>query len=135
MLLVGNGRLITHDDRLPLIEDGCVAIEDGLIAEVGATADLQRRHPAAQFVNARDRLIMPGLINTHMHLYSTFARGMALKMELRATSCKSWSVSGWRLDKVLTLEDVVSERYGGAYRTASKMERPPFSTIIPAPAR
>ena len=77
MLLVGNGTLITQDDRFPLIEDGCVAIQDGLIAEVGGTADLRRRHPAAQFVNARGRIIMPGLINTHMHLYSTFARGMA----------------------------------------------------------
>ena len=25
------------------------------------------------------RVIMPGLINTHTHLYSAFARGMALK--------------------------------------------------------
>ena len=106
MLLVGNGCLITQDDGSPLIEDGCVAIEDGLIAEVGATADLQRRHPAAQFVNARDRLIMPGLINTHMHLYSTFARGMALKDGAPRNFLQILERVWWRLDKVLTLEDV-----------------------------
>ena len=79
ILLVGNGRLITRDDRRPLIEDGCVAIQHGLIAEVGTTAELRQTIPRARLVDARGRLIMPGLINTHMHLYSTFARGMALK--------------------------------------------------------
>jgi putative selenium metabolism protein SsnA len=106
MLLVGNGKLITQDDRLPLIEDGSVAIQDGLIAEVGGTADLQRRHPAAQFVNARDRMIMPGLINSHMHLYSTFARGMALKDEAPGNFLQILERLWWRLDRVLTMEDV-----------------------------
>jgi putative selenium metabolism protein SsnA len=106
MLLVGNGTLITQDDRLPLIKDGCVAIQAGLIAEVGGTTDLQRRHPASQFVNARGRIIMPGLINTHMHLYSTFARGMALKDEAPGNFLQILERLWWRLDRVLTLEDV-----------------------------
>jgi putative selenium metabolism protein SsnA len=106
MLLVGNGTLITQDDRLPLIEDGCVVIQDGLIAEVGGTADLQRKHPAAKFVNARGRIIMPGVINTHMHLYSTFARGMALRDEAPGNFIQILERLWWRLDRVLTLEDV-----------------------------
>jgi putative selenium metabolism protein SsnA len=106
MLLVGNGTLITQDEHLPLIEDGCVAIQDGLIAEVGGTADLQRKHPAAQFVNAHGRVIMPGLINTHMHLYSTFARGLALKDESPGNFLEILERLWWRLDRVLTLEDV-----------------------------
>jgi putative selenium metabolism protein SsnA len=106
MLLAGNGTLITQDDQLPLIEDGCVAIQDGLIAEVGGTVDLRRRYPAAKFVNARCRMIMPGLINTHMHLYSTFARGMALKDEAPENFVQILERLWWRLDRVLTLEDV-----------------------------
>ena len=105
-LLVGNGRLITHDDRMPLIEDGCVAIRDGLIAEVGTTIVLRQRYPDAQFVNVRGRIIMPGLINTHMHLYSTFARGMALKDDAPRNFLEILERLWWRLDKVLTLEDV-----------------------------
>ena len=106
MLLAGTGTLITQDDHLPLIEDGCVAIQDGLIAEVGGTVDLRRRYPAAKFVNARCRMIMPGLINTHMHLYSTFARGMALKDEAPENFVQILERLWWRLDRVLTLEDV-----------------------------
>jgi putative selenium metabolism protein SsnA len=105
-LLVGNGRLITRDDRQPLIEDGCVAIQDGLIVAVGTTAELQQSHPDARFIDAHGWLIMPGLINTHMHLYSTFARGMALKDDAPENFAHILERLWWRLDKVLTLEDV-----------------------------
>ena len=106
VLLVGDGRLITRDDGQPLIEDGCVAIENDLISAVGTTACLRRSYPAARFVDARGRLIMPGLINTHMHLYSTFARGMALKDNAPEDFAQILERLWWRLDKVLSMEDV-----------------------------
>ena len=106
ILLVGNGRLMPRDDKQSLIEDGCLVIEGGLIAAVGATGELQRSHPGAQFIDARGRLILPGLINTHMHLYSTFARGMALKDDAPGDFTQILERLWWRLDKVLSLEDV-----------------------------
>ena len=45
-LLVGNGRLITHDDRQPFLDNGCVAIRDGLIVAVGPTASCRQPIPA-----------------------------------------------------------------------------------------
>jgi putative selenium metabolism protein SsnA len=49
---------------------------------------------------------MPGLINAHMHLYSTFARGMALKDDAPDNFVHILERLWWRLDKVLTLDDV-----------------------------
>jgi putative selenium metabolism protein SsnA len=106
VLLVGNGRLITRDERRPLIEDGCVAIEEDRIVAVGNTNELQRSYPGARFVDAHGRLIMPGLINTHMHLYSTFARGMALKDSAPGNFVDILERLWWRLDKALGEEDV-----------------------------
>jgi putative selenium metabolism protein SsnA len=106
ILLVGNGRLITREPQQPLVEDGCVAIRDGLIAETGPTASLRRNYRGAHFIDARGGLIMPGLINTHMHLYSTFARGMALKDAAPGNFTEILERLWWRLDKVLTLDDV-----------------------------
>ena len=105
-LLVGNGRLITHDDRQPFLEDGCVAIRDSVIVAVGPTAQLRAAHPGAKFIDARGRVIMPGLINTHTHLYSAFARGMALKDDAPGNFSQILERLWWRLDKALTLEDV-----------------------------
>ena len=106
MLLIGNGRLITRDDAAPYIENGCVVIQDNMIVEVGATVKMRQKHAATQFIDARNRIIMPGLINSHMHLYSTFARGLALKDKSPGNFVEILERLWWRLDKVLTLDDV-----------------------------
>lgn len=105
-LLVGNGRVITRSEPTPLIEDGCVAVRGEQILEVGATGQLRHRHTQAEFIDARGGLIMPGLINTHTHLYSTFARGMALKDATPGNFNEILERLWWRLDRVLSLEDV-----------------------------
>lgn len=106
MLLLGNGRLITRDDTQRIVENGCVAMRDNIIAEVGATDDLRRKYPDARYIDAEQKLIMPGLVNTHMHFYSTFARGMFLKDPPPTNFGEILERLWWRLDKKLTLEDV-----------------------------
>ena len=106
MLLVGNGRVITRDGGQPYLAEGCVVIEDNIIVEVGSTSDLSDKYPGAAFIDARGRVIMPGMINTHMHLYSTFARGMVLKGAPPQNFQEILAGLWWRLDKVLTLDDI-----------------------------
>ncbi|KJR96904.1 MAG: chlorohydrolase [Peptococcaceae bacterium BRH_c4a] len=106
MLLVGNGRVITRDGGQPYLAEGCVVIEDNIIVEVGSTSDLSDKYPGAAFIDARGRVIMPGMINTHMHLYSTFARGMVLKGAPPHNFQEILAGLWWRLDKVLTLDDI-----------------------------
>jgi putative selenium metabolism protein SsnA len=105
MLLVGNGRVITRDPGRPYLENGAVAIDGERIVEVGESVELREKFPAAQFVDARRRVMMPGLINAHMHLYSTFARGMALKDDAPGNFLQILERLWWRLDRVLTAED------------------------------
>lgn len=60
MYLLGNGRLVTRDVKNPFLENGCVAIEGNLIAEVGETAALRAKYPDAKFMDAKGGVIMPG---------------------------------------------------------------------------
>jgi putative selenium metabolism protein SsnA len=106
MLLIGNGLLITRDEKNTIIEDGCVAVDGQLIVETGCTADLQAKYQEAGFIDAGKKVIMPGLINTHMHFYSTFARGMPQKDTPPASFAEILQKLWWKLDKALTLEDV-----------------------------
>jgi putative selenium metabolism protein SsnA len=106
MLLIGNGKLITRDPASPFIEDGAVAVEGRLITETGETAALKAKYPEAEYMDARGRLVMPGFINTHMHYYSTFARGLNLGGKPATTFGEILSGLWWRLDKKLSLEDV-----------------------------
>jgi len=82
------------------------AIRDGLIAETGPTASLRRNYRGAHFIDARGGLIMPGLIqHAHASLQHVCAwngaerRGSGNFTEILE---RLW----WRLDKVLTLDDV-----------------------------
>lgn len=106
MLLIGNGKVITRDNSRPIIDNGCVAVEGNKIVEIGMTQDLKGKYTGANFIDAKGRLIMPGFINTHMHYYSTFARGMANDSPPAKKFSDILKGLWWRLDKVLTLEDV-----------------------------
>ena len=81
MILIGNGRVITNDDSNTFIENGCIAIEDNIIKEVGETSEIKCKYANKydEFIDAKGKLIMPGMINTHHHIYSAFARGLDLK--------------------------------------------------------
>jgi putative selenium metabolism protein SsnA len=106
MLLVGNGQVITRDATKPYLSTGCVAIEGNLIKEVGVNDELKKKYPDAKFIDAKGKIIMPGMINTHMHLYSTFARGMASKDAPPEDFVQILERLWWKLDKTLTLDDV-----------------------------
>jgi len=106
MLLIGNGKIVTRDNARPFIENGAIVVEGKLITEVGDSAALQKKYPDVQYIDAKGKLVMPGFINTHMHYYSTFARGINLGGKPATTFGEVLSGLWWRLDKELTLEDV-----------------------------
>lgn len=66
--------LVTMDDERRQIPDGGLYAENGVITQIGPTAGLP---PAADTViDARGRIIIPGLINTHHHLYQSLTRAV-----------------------------------------------------------
>ncbi|HEX6220159.1 MAG TPA: 8-oxoguanine deaminase [Acidimicrobiia bacterium] len=70
-LLVQNAHvLVTMDGRE--IADGGMFIKDGWIENVGPTLDIPAI--ADEIVDLSGHLVMPGLVNTHHHLYQTLTR-------------------------------------------------------------
>jgi 5-methylthioadenosine/S-adenosylhomocysteine deaminase len=76
-LLVTADVVLTQDDARTVLDDGAVAIADGLVARVGPRAELERDCRPAQRLNLPDAMLMPGLINGHVHLPMTLFRGFA----------------------------------------------------------
>ena len=66
--------LATFDEAQREIFDGAVFIRDHVIAQVGSTAALPQH--ADQIIEARDHVVIPGLINTHHHLYQSLTRAV-----------------------------------------------------------
>jgi cytosine/adenosine deaminase-related metal-dependent hydrolase len=75
-LLIERGVVLPMTGPDDLIWDGAVAVDGNRIVAVGATDDLRRRFDARETIDAQEQLVMPGLVNTHMHLFGAFARGL-----------------------------------------------------------
>lgn len=104
-LLIGPGPVITFGEETHVIPDGGVLVEGEFIREVGSHADLKKANPKARELDAEGRVILPGIVNAHMHFYSTFARGMALKDPPAENFMQVLERLWWRLDKALGPED------------------------------
>jgi cytosine/adenosine deaminase-related metal-dependent hydrolase len=70
--------LVTMDSARREIPDGAVVIEDHSISWVGATDELPQAlaNTAETVINARGKLVLPGLVNTHHHFYQSLTRAI-----------------------------------------------------------
>ena len=80
LLLINATCVATFDDAGTEIADGAVFIEDHVVRAVGRAADLPES--ADRVIDLRDHLILPGLVNTHHHLYQSLTRGVAQDADL-----------------------------------------------------
>lgn len=127
MFILGNARLITQNTTTPYIEDGAVVINGTQIADYGTTTDMKAKYPNAEFEDVKRRVVMPGLINTHTHIYSSFARGLSIPRKHPDRNFidileNQW----WKMDKVLNIED---SRYS-AYSTGLESVRYGVTTLF-----
>jgi 5-methylthioadenosine/S-adenosylhomocysteine deaminase len=75
-LVIERGVVLPMTGPDDLIWDGAVAIDGGRILAVGTTADVRAQFAGRKTIDAHEQLVMPGLVNTHMHLFGSFARGL-----------------------------------------------------------
>jgi cytosine/adenosine deaminase-related metal-dependent hydrolase len=78
MLHLQGGRVVTMDDRRRVLEAD-VVVCDGEITAIGPNLPVQ---PQAEVIDCRGLTLIPGLIQTHIHLVQTLFRGLADDLEL-----------------------------------------------------
>ena len=72
-LLIKNARLlVTMDAQRREIEDGAVFVRGHVIEAVGRSNELPAS--ADTVIDARDQVVIPGLVNTHHHMYQSLTR-------------------------------------------------------------
>jgi putative selenium metabolism protein SsnA len=102
-ILIQNGTLITFGAPCRVLEGHALLIEDGVIQRIAPTDQIPG--PFDKVIDATHQVVMPGLINSHMHFYSTLVRGLgkaAPSRNFQEVLDNLW----WRLDRKLTLDDV-----------------------------
>src|SRR6187397_444742 len=68
--IVRGGHVLTMDSTLGDLATGDVHVRDGVVVAVGPNISA----PAAQVIDGRDMIVMPGFVETHWHLWSTSLR-------------------------------------------------------------
>jgi 5-methylthioadenosine/S-adenosylhomocysteine deaminase len=75
-LVIKNGLVMTINPKREIIRDGAVAINEDKIVAVGKTDLISREYSVDVELDAKGKLVMPGLIDTHTHLYQTLGKGL-----------------------------------------------------------
>lgn len=76
-ILITGGHVVTLDDALGDVPDGDVRVQDGVITQVAVGL---LPGPDAEVVDARGRLVIPGLIDTHRHVWQGAIAGFTPQM-------------------------------------------------------
>jgi len=76
-LVVIGGTVITENAQRQIFSPGAVAISGEDIVAVDRPEVIASRYRAAATIDARDQIVLPGLINTHTHAPMVMYRGLA----------------------------------------------------------
>jgi len=81
-LLIRNATILTMNDRWEVVEGGGVLVSDGMILDVGThlstgIAVSGRRDEDVTVIDAAQGYLLPGFVQTHIHLCQTLFRGSA----------------------------------------------------------
>src|SRR5207248_7876707 len=87
LMLFINATIVTMNPTRDIITNGAIAIKDNRIVAVGKTDTLLQQHHENEVIDVKGKLIIPGLIDTHVHLAQALIRGCADDMALIQWLC------------------------------------------------
>ncbi len=102
-LLIKNGLIVTMDKDRRVIADGSVSVEDGRITSV--KKGWSGKGKPEEVIDARGKIVMPGLICSHTHLYGMLLRGAPLKIDAPSDFSQILQRVWWPMDEAMTKED------------------------------
>jgi putative selenium metabolism protein SsnA len=111
--LLKSATVITLDP--PTIERADLRIDGGRIAERGERLE---SGDGEDVVDLQEKLVMPGMVCAHTHLYSSLARGMPGPPRPPANFREILELIWWRLDRALDEETVYWSAVAGAIEAA-----------------
>ncbi len=82
-IIIENGTLLTMNDSDDVLQNHSVVISRDKITDIGKANEIKEKYQAQTTIDATDKIIMPGLINTHTHTGMTLLRGFADDLPLQ----------------------------------------------------
>ena len=92
-LLITNATIVTCDEAFSVLENASLGVHDGKIVSLitnDEPAVKQLSSRATQIIDAENKILMPGLINTHCHAGDSLFRGLVEGLPLEPWLEKLW---------------------------------------------
>lgn len=81
-LIIRNANILTMDVTFSQYSPGAIAIQNDIIKAVGLEIELLKSYTSENILDAKGKILMPGLINAHTHVPMTLLRGLADDLRL-----------------------------------------------------
>jgi len=113
--------VITLDKTRRMIRNGAVVINDGKIAAVGRSDDICQLYVARKTFSGKGKMVLPGMINAHVHTLEQLERGMADELP----------IFPWIFERTLPYEAALTpdEVYFSSLLCCAEMIRSGITTI------
>ncbi len=98
-----NGTVVTMNGEREVIRNGSVAINGNEIIDVGKTNRIKKDYSIDKELNCKNKIILPGLVDTHVHLGQALIRACADDLPLVP----------WLNERVLPLQGIGYEKGDG----------------------
>lgn len=78
MILIEHATIVTVDRERRIFGDGSVLVDGRDIIQVGPAREVRPPRPPARVIDGRRRVVLPGFVDTHVHLSEHLNRGLLL---------------------------------------------------------
>ena len=75
--------LLTMEGGLSVINNGAVAVTGRDIKDAGTFTEISKKYASDRISNGKDKVVFPGLVNTHTHAAMVYFRGLADDLPLQ----------------------------------------------------
>jgi len=98
MILLTNGTILNFNPAR-VDKNSDVVIEGNKITAIGKK--LSSKYPNAEAIDLQEKIVVPGLVCSHNHFYSSLARGILAKTESSGNFVEMLENLWWKLDRAL----------------------------------
>jgi 5-methylthioadenosine/S-adenosylhomocysteine deaminase len=81
--ILADACVVTVNSANDIFDRASVLVRDNRIADIGSKAELAAHEPNAEVIDCGSNILMPGMVNTHTHLFQTLLKGPGDDMVLK----------------------------------------------------
>jgi 5-methylthioadenosine/S-adenosylhomocysteine deaminase len=74
-IVIKNGTIVTMNEDEQILKNGGLAVEDGRIVDIGDSEKIETDYSADVELDATGKVVLPGFVNTHTHLFQNLLKG------------------------------------------------------------